>query len=246
MTIEEMHDNVQLRVQKIDSNSYENILDEEVDVYLNKAIDQFIKDRLEPRSNRFGLGFEQSVKRTEDLRTLIKRSEVDTEEVTTDVIEGVFIDSATIPADFMYPINIALKIQYNDEGVTFTTPSTKRVVAGVLDTDYAEKRVPSKVIQHDDILYVVKDPFNKPSLSSGVVTIDNDKIYSYTDNRFITDKIVINYIRQPVTVSLSGTTDCDLSTNTHQEIVDIAAKLILSDIEALGKAQQVESLNDLE
>lgn len=245
MTIDEMHTFLDLRVQKINSNAFDNILPEEKDVYINDAIDQFVKDRVEPRSNKLGLGFEQSIKRIEDLRTLLKTSEIDTEEHGQILLEGFFADTATLPADHFLPISVALKIQYNDEGVTFTVPSQKRVVDGTLDTDYKEKRIPAKPVQHDDIYSLLEDPFNSPGLSTGIITIDNDKIISYTDDRFITDKVVLTYIRQPQEVSLSGSTDCDLSANTHREIVDIAAKNILSDIQSLGQAQ-MQALDDLE
>lgn len=246
MTIAEMHTQLNLRTQKIASFAFDNILATEKDNYLNKAIDRFIKSRLEPKSNAFGLGFEQSVKRIEDLRALITTSEIDTNEVSQALLEGWFADSAAIPSDFMFVINLSLLIQFNDSGVTFTVPTTKRVVNGALNTDYAEKRIPAKIYQHDDIYSILRDPFNAPNLSTGGVTVDSGLIYSYTDNKFITDKVVLTYLRQPAQVSLSGPTDCDLSENVHEEIVDIAAELILSDIEALGKGNQIQSLNDLE
>lgn len=241
-----MHTKLDLRTQKINSNAFDNFLQEEKDEYLNDAITQFVKDRVEPRSNKLRLGFEQSIKRIEDLRTLVKTGEIDTEEYSQLLLEGFFADTATLPTDHFLPLSVALKIQYNDNGVTFTTPASKRVVDGVVNTDYAEKRIPAKPVQHDDIYALLEDPFNTPNLFMGIITIDNDKIISYTDDRFITDKVVLTYIRQPAKVSLSGGTDCDLSTNVHDEIVDIAASQMLSDIEALGKEAQYASLNDLE
>jgi len=245
MTIAEMHTKLDLKVQKINSNAFDNILSEEKDVYLNDAIEKFVKDRVEPRSNRLQLGFEQSIKRIEDLRTLITVDEIDTEEFGQLYLEGFFGDSADLPADHFLPLSVTLLIQYNQDGVTFTTPSTKRVIDGVEGTDYAERRAAAKIVQHDDIFALLKDPHNSPHPNLGLVTIDNDEIISYTDDSFITDKVILTYIRQPAEVSLSGGTDCDLSANTHREIVDMAAKDIKADIQALDQAQ-FQTLDDLE
>lgn len=245
MTIQEMHNRILLRVQKIDSNVHDTILSEEVDEYINHAIVKFIKDRLEPRSNRFRLGFEQSIKRIEDLRTHITTDELDTTEVAQKYFNNIFVDKATIPDDHLFLLSIGLKVFYNSNGISYTVSSSKRQPDGTQGTDYEVLRTDAKFIQHDDLYAVLDDPFNRPIIRRGIFTIDNTNIYSYTNDNFITDKILTTYIRQPVEVSLSGDTDCDLSEGVHDEIVDLTAKLILSDLSGISEAQ-FQSLTDTE
>lgn len=246
MTIQEMHNRIQLRVQKIDSNAYDTLLPEEVDEYINHSVSKFIKDRFEPRSNRFRLGFEQSIKRIEDIRTHIETDELDAQEVSQKFFENIYTDKAAFPSDHFLSISVGLKVFYNYNGIEYSTNSGKRVPDGTENTDYKALRTKAKFFQHDDLYSALDDPFNKPTIQTGIFTIDKDSIYSYTNDRFITDKFVLTYIRQPQKVSLSGGTDCDLSEGVHDEIVDLAAKLILGDIGGLGAEAKFQSLSDTE
>lgn len=228
MTVEAMHKAI---IQQLNDMKEKRIPSEDIDLYINKSIDQFIKDRFEPRSNELQLGFEQSQKRIDDLRELIKESgELDTEEVTIPFEDNIFIDKTNLPSDYMFLINVSASIQYNDSGVTYTVVSSKRTVVGSLNTEYAVKSVRCKFIQLDDLYQSMTDFFNKTKIKTPKYTINTNSVYVYTDEKFIVDKIYITYIRQPALVSLESSTDCDLADSTHEEIVDIAVQLIQEDL----------------
>lgn len=70
-TVSEMHINIDLELNKINSNLYDIILPEEKDYFLNKAQERFVKDRYGAQSNSKGKGFEMSQKRIDDLRNLL-------------------------------------------------------------------------------------------------------------------------------------------------------------------------------
>ena len=225
MTVQEMQKYVQQHLGAMDSPPESD----DVIRYINKAIHKFIVNHFEPRANRLGLGFEQSIKRIEDLRDLITTTEQDTSEVSQSFVSDIYADKADIPDNSFLLLSVGLKVFYNSNGISYSVNNGKREPDGVLDTDYAQLRVSGKFVQHDDIYKVLSDPFNKPRITKGIFTIDDDSVYSYTDDTFITDKIVLSYIRQPAKVSLKNNVDCDLSESVHEDIVDLAVKLILQD-----------------
>lgn len=202
---------------------------EDFEAYINKAVDAFVRSKFDDELNRERIGFEQSLQRVEDLRTLITTSELEGSYVTQNLISSYEADSADIPNNCLIPLSVSLKIYYDDSGIEYTVNAGKREPDGSLNTDYGEKRIPAKFVQHNDILSLLGDPFNSPSWSMGLFTVDNDKIYSYTDDKFITDKIVLTYLKQPREVSLTNDTDCDLAEGAHQEVVDLAVGLIRQD-----------------
>jgi hypothetical protein len=70
MTITEMHQYFRVGVDKAESFSYPSFEIEEIDYFLNKAQERFIKQRY-GINNIKGQGFEQTQKRTDDIREVI-------------------------------------------------------------------------------------------------------------------------------------------------------------------------------
>lgn len=243
-----MHTQLNLRMQKINSNAFDNFLPEERDEYLNLAINRFIKNRFIPEANYLQEGFEQSPKRYADLRTLVvKDKNLSANQVTGYAsIGNYFADNVQFPNDYNFLITIRCEIHYSRSGVSFTLNAGKREVDGIEGTDYKTKTVPVKLIQSDDIYAVLSDPFNKTKINNPLADISDSGVNVYTDDNFVVDNIILNYLKKPVTVSLSTSTDSDLPEQTHDEIVDMAAKLMLSDIGALGKGEQIKNLEKVE
>jgi hypothetical protein len=255
MTILEMHNEVRLRTQKIGTNINDYFFDGEIDVYLNRAINQFINDRLEPTSNSLQLGFEQSIKRIDDLRTLlVSNYTVDTEIPSINVtIENFFTDRAEYPDNFRHLISVRFKVQYSRSGVSFTLEDSpqKRTIVGEVDTDYKEEVVKGKYYQQDDIYQSLLSPFNRTSYKDPSFVVDDTGISAFTDNTFIVDKVYLTYLKEPATVLLDRDTpgnnvNCDLAEHTHGEIVSIATKKILGDIDKFGPQAQLLDLDNPE
>lgn len=227
MTAQEMQKSF---MQQLSAMGVEHTIpSEDVMLYLNKAVDQFVKEKFNSRSNRLRQGFEQSPKRLEDLRELIVTAELDCTEVSQGIMTDIYMDKADIPSDHFLLISVGLKVFFNVNGISFTVNNSKREPDGTLNTDYGEMRVPAKFVQHDDIYSVLDDPFNKPRIRKGVFTVDDGSIYSYTDDSFVTDKIVVTYLKEPATISIDNQTDCDLANAAHEDVVDLAAMLFAND-----------------
>ncbi len=71
MDVKEMHIGIDIHLQKIDSEAFDNLLAEEKDWYLNSTVKRFIKNRSSSLSNLKRLGFQESQKRYDDLEKLI-------------------------------------------------------------------------------------------------------------------------------------------------------------------------------
>jgi hypothetical protein len=85
--------------------------------------------------------------------------------------------------------------------------------------------------QHDDILYMMDDPFNKSWYKEPTYTIEENYIDIYTDQEFVVPTVKIKYIRKPVEISYTNGVGCELAVHTHHEIVEMAVKSILEGIQ---------------
>tara|TARA_B100001094_G_scaffold80468_1_gene76700 strand:+ start:13183 stop:15081 length:1899 start_codon:yes stop_codon:yes gene_type:complete len=100
---------------------------------------------------------------------------------------------------------------------------------------------PIKYIQHDDILGLLYDPFNKPTDNRILGVFDSNSILVYTLIKNVTEEsmdlvsilpysIKLKYLRKPVFVNYSSNTSCDLPQHTHEEIVAMTVSSILEGI----------------
>lgn len=89
MTATELHIDLDLQLQKINTNSTRNILSEEKDWFLNNEVAKFINKRTRDISDFKRKGLEEDTKRLKDIEPLIKTIPIDVETVDTE--KGRFI-----------------------------------------------------------------------------------------------------------------------------------------------------------
>ena len=77
MNVNQMHIAIQQGVDKINSLQADMLLPEEIDIELNKSMSRFLNTKY-GKNNKYGQGFENSQKRIDDLRTLVKEYEAPT------------------------------------------------------------------------------------------------------------------------------------------------------------------------
>lgn len=85
--------------------------------------------------------------------------------------------------------------------------------------------------QHDDILYMMDDPFNRAWYKEPTYTIEENYIDIYTDQEFVVPNVKIKYVRKPAEISYTNGVGCELAVHTHHEIVEMAVKSILEGIQ---------------
>lgn len=224
MTIEEMHYDFKMKLNKIDSQQFRNFLIPEVDWLLNEAQELFIKMVAEPRLS-FHLGFEKSQRNTDDIKILVvEKSLVDNKKIQKSV--GYSCKRYDLPEDYMFFIRALV---YGKIG------SCKNVSCVV------------KIKQHDDSNHI--SPFDKSSIVWREINgmfIENRLELELPDISEESESdlgdVLLTYLRKPKymhyakgieggkyqlneTILLTEKQDCELSPHTHREIVDIAVML---------------------
>ena len=220
MTAAEFHTNFKFRMDKLDSLNYPGFESTEIDMLLNQAQERFVKQRYGINNNK-RQSFEETQKRTDDLRNIVKRVSI-TPQATqaANKPNGVFVQlPTTLNQEFWFAVNEECDITYEDcheEDVTV--------------------RVPIRPIQHDDYNKTIKDPFDKP-WKEEIIRLASDTFYELISDTGITiGTYYLTYLKKPINISLTNNVTSELAEHTHSEIVDLAVQIALEGIEA--KRQQ--------
>ena len=103
MNVQEMHLAIQQGVDKINSLQADMLLPQEIDIELNKSQLRFINTKYSG-NNRHRTGFEESQKRIDDLRTIVREFEAPVT-FKEQLRNNIFVDTFTLPVDYMYLVN---------------------------------------------------------------------------------------------------------------------------------------------
>lgn len=224
MTLQEIHYDFKVKIDKVDSLSKKNFLPNEIDWIVNEAIKIFVKQRY-GQNNSKQTGFESIQKRTDDLRTLQIKSPTALQPGVVPVQHQGDVYEFRI-SDFSFPYLFLTRL----------TAKAKK--------NNCEKVIQVRQTQHDDLSTALKDEFFKPDFMWGealAVEARTDEtqdkkgsIYIYTDDFEILE-IYPEYLKEPnrVWIGTYKTKDglnqvgdpvveCDLPEHTHNEIVDLA------------------------
>ena len=107
-----MHLAIQQGVDKINSLQADMLLSQEIDIELNKSMIRFINTKY-GKNNKYGKGFEESQKRIDDLRTLVREYiGPTTYKEAYDATHS--IDQFKLPFDYMYLINQRSEVFINN------------------------------------------------------------------------------------------------------------------------------------
>jgi hypothetical protein len=230
MNRNEFHLAFMIGLDKVMTNQYPDYLPEEIDIILNTAIKQFVRNRF-TGNNVFKAGVEGNEKRRDDLRGIT---------ITTDLVNSnTNITSRTqfqFPSDYWFMLRFAVGLTGNICNQEYSGLSENYFVTDVIDT---------RLLDLDTRL---KDPFFKPIKHKRVlVTFEDNAITVYSDNIRV-GIINLSYIKEPASITSAITGDyLDLPRHTHEEIVEIAINNVLETIES-GRIQShtPTKLNDIE
>ena len=188
MTLAEMHIEFKLGLDKTDSLNYPNFEPEEIDLWLNNAQGRFVKTRYVHNSK--SETFEETQKRTDDLRTIVTEVTLLPSAATTPTKpNGILFDlpNGTMggPDIYWFAINEECEIRYED-----------------CNGSWVDERTGVYATQHDDYDKMIDDPFNKPN--KGVVLRLMHGLWAelITDGTFTINQYFLRYIRKPVTLDL--------------------------------------------
>lgn len=229
MTIEELHYQFKITLNKVDSAQRLSFNDAEIDWLINEAQKIFIKQRVDGHSfNKLGL--DESQKRIDDLTAIhIKFPQqplIATSAPTTQQICGRTV--------YITVMNI--------NQLTFPYFRLTRIVA--IKSGVHHKTM---IVSTNDLDEYLKSPFHLTK-SHVLVNMGNNRIYVYSLAPIT--HLLLEYIKLPIAVSkgtytyLDNTTrpaqTLELSEHTHSEIIDIAVLLALQNIN--DPALQIQQL----
>jgi hypothetical protein len=241
MTISEMHTAFSLLLDKVNSLQYPNFLPEEIDFFLNQAIRKFVRTRysgMNPKRE----GFEQSQKRIDDLRTLVR-------EVTIPCgTSGMKPNGYSLVPGFNHskfdtePYWLSL----GEEVDIFFTPTTS------VDATPINKRVGVTGATANDYRWKLDDPTGAHILhydeARPLRLFYNNTIEFITDGNYIVSNAYLRYLKKPAVVnSLSlPIVSCDLAESTHDEIVNLAVQMALENVEQPRSESFSQLVNTME
>jgi len=224
-----MHIAVKLGLDKNEGLTYPAFETEELDFWLNEAIDRFVKTRYSG-TNVKGESFEQSQKRVDDLRTLVTEVRIAggaLQTGNTDKPNSYTIPVGSFPADYMLFLNDEVSITFNHEvtGVattirTYPIACTSDTYSSLLRDPYSEHRLhmstarPLRMFTAKGIELITE--------TNPTTGLSNYSIPYY----------YMKYLRKPATVVHSTGTGCDLPDHTHREIVLLTVDILAENIES--------------
>lgn len=218
MNVQEMHIGVNLGVQKVNSNAFDNLLEEEIDYYLNKGIREFIRrQNLYLRDKLEGISRQDLITGNEAIENL-----------------GDLITETTVGST-----NISDVTNYNNaRSVQKPTDMFSFVYGHAQPTSGSEWRS-CKLISTSDVHLYARTEYNDPIFRRYPVLIVGSDIYIFYDSEGggVNDFSMM-YIKEPAKVDLSGDVDSNLPSHTHDDIVNLAVGMITEDIKSARPYEQ--------
>lgn len=224
MLIEEFHLRVKILVDKIDSSYYEEILPEEIDEIANDAYLRLVK-RIYNKNNLYKRGFEESQKRTDDLKNLVKTYYTsfslvnyfgNDENVYRLEIEDLFLDkelTSSVSEEYLFFIKAISSRCSND---CCQISSVKQV-------------------QQDDLTTLINDPFNNPSKSKPVLFTEQGTLYLWT-GKYTIESFLVTFLKKPKKVNLGAyglpKQEFEVSSHLVDEVAIDTSQMIIELIES--------------
>jgi hypothetical protein len=194
MNIDQMHVAVKAGLDKTEGLSYAAFEVEELDFWLNEAIDRFVKTRYSG-TNVKGESFEQSQKRTDDLRTLVMEARIVPVAAAgvTDKPYSYTVGIASFPTDYLLFLNDEVSIVFNHEVTGVSTTLRTYPVTCTSDT-YSSK---------------VNDPYSEHRLHLSTARplrmFTAKGVELITDNSYTIPFYYMKYLRKPARVNYALT-----------------------------------------
>jgi hypothetical protein len=190
--------------------------------FINEAIDKFYKTRYSGINSK-SEGFEQSQKRIDDLRSLVK-----TKKYTDTITNTDNQYEVELPNDYVMLLGDTAGIQpiddYNDPCWGYSEDGDyiiKRndTIEATIET--IDRQLGNSLSEHR-LKYCTARPLR---------LIQGNKIYLYTDCKYKVSEYTITYLSKPVLLDSKNITNTEytsLPEHTHMEIVKMAVQLYLA------------------
>ena len=210
MTCAQLHQEFKFRCDKLDTLNYPNFLSEEIDLILNNAQERLVKQRY-GFNNIKRQSFEETEKRTEDLKEIVKNAILTPLPYSIDNIDQA-ARFLTLPTDHWFTLQ---------ERATITCDYCGTPVTKIQEVD---------TVIHAEISTVLKDPFRKPNTEKVLRLMYINKVELISNCTIVSYQM--RYLKQPNKIDLATNVTSELSEHIHSELVDLAVSIALEGIES--------------
>lgn len=180
MDITEMHIRFRLGVDKAESFDAPSFEPEEVDVFLNRAQNRFVKNRY-GINNTYQKGFEQTQKRTDDLKELVVSFASSTFDAFNEDANKPFGKFISLPSDYWFSIQEEADIVYSDASSTtytsggdLTTGITYIVSSGSVDVSGVDYNLGDSFVDDGGLIIISGSVKSTKSRRVGVKATQHD------------------------------------------------------------------------
>jgi hypothetical protein len=217
MTNELIQIKVKQRLNKLDSEDYDNIFCWQIQEAFNKAQRQFIRRQLEG-FNQKREGREDSSQKIADLQQLLVTWE------NTFIDNKLYFESCSFPDDYLV---------------------FSRISANASSECCPDRRLTLYLAKESDVDVLLRDANKKPDYSwaETFYTLFGNKVRIYTDNKFDICNVKVIYYRHPRNIQFLNCTDtstgqistsditCEFSDTLTEFIIDETVTILAGDLE---------------
>jgi hypothetical protein len=220
---------IKQRLNKLDSQDYDNIECWQMVEAFNKGMVEWVRRQIQGL-NITKTGDEQSTMRVDDLQRLLIEERLDMNARDT------FYESGLLPSDYMYYKRVNIHAH----------------------KDCCETRADMTVTylaEEENIALLLGDALKKPSFEWGETfcTFVGNRLRVYTNNDFEVATAILMYYRFPVKVQFAGCVDpytlqaspvdveCEFKDDIAEILVDEAVQILAGDMESITQYQIAQS-----
>lgn len=190
--------------------------------FINEAIDKFYKTRYSG-VNFKAQGFEQTQKRIDDLRTLIKNKKYTEGSINKSDRNSYSVE---LPEDYVLLLGDTAGIQPSNLNECWETNERGEYIIKYIDTlestiETLDRQLSNSLSEHK-LKYCQARPLK---------LIQDNNVILYTDGKYKVSEYEITYLAKPSKINSSNITNTeytDLPEHTHMEIVKMAIQIYLA------------------
>lgn len=209
---------IKQRLNKLDSNDYDNIQCWQIMEAFNKAQRDWCRRQLHGM-NQVREGMEQTTRRVDDLQILL------TDINLTGTNKDTYFESNNFPSDYF---------EFNRVSASGSTPTCKN------------KKLMVRFIEEGNVDEWLRDSSLNPSMEWGETfnTLKGNQVLIYHSNKFTITNPILNYYRLPKDISLDGCEALDGTQlgNINPEFKDDIVELLIDEAAAILSGD-IESWN---
>ena len=224
MTQREFQIEFERRLQLMDPNLVikEKLTSDTIISFINEAIDKFYKTRYSG-INFKAQGFEQTQKRIDDLRTLIKNKKYTEGSINKSDRNSYSVE---LPEDYVLLLGDTAGIQPSNLNECWETNERGEYIIKYTDTlestiETLDRQLGNSLSEHR-LKYCQARPLK---------LIQDNNVILYTDGKYKVSEYQITYLAKPSKIDSSNITNTeytDLPEHTHMEIVKMAIQIYLA------------------